>query len=280
MSEKKVYAAFETLNIPTYVTGKPNDLPLFFENRGHQGACGKVFPMPYVENLSDNPVPKDYTVGILENEYIRIETLPALGGKIRRAIDKTTGYDFIYHNPVIKPAMIGLAGPWVSGGIEFNWPQHHRPTTLAPVQAKIEEYPNGEKTVWMGECEPFARTKGIVGVTVCPGRSYIKAKIRVYNRTPQPQSFMWWANLAVEINDNYRRYQWAWTYRLILDYYQLDALTLDDAARIKQDYITARRAWIAEIRKDAEKEYRMGDVEKEVLDNFINNLDHEVDFEN
>ena len=83
-----------------------------------------------------------------------------------------------------------------------------------------------------------------------------------------------------EINDNYRRYQWAWTYRLILDYYQLDTLTLDDAARIKQDYITARRAWIAEIRKDAEKEYRMGDVEKEVLDNFINNLDHEVDFEN
>ena len=83
-----------------------------------------------------------------------------------------------------------------------------------------------------------------------------------------------------EINDNYRRYQWAWTYRLILDYYQLDARTLDDAARIKQDYITARRAWIAEIRKDAEKEYRMGDVEKEVLDNFINNLDHEVDFEN
>ena len=67
---------------------------------------------------------------------------------------------------------------------------------------------------------------------------------------------------------------------MILDYYHLQELTLDDAARIKQDYITARRAWIAEIRKDAEKEFRMGDVEKEVLDNFINNLDHEVDFEN
>ena len=87
-------------------------------------------------------------------------------------------------------------------------------------------------------------------------------------------------NRFVEINENYRLYQWTWTYRVILDYYHLQELTLDDAARIKQDYITARRAWIAEIRKDAEKEFRMGDVEKEVLDNFINNLDHEVDFEN
>ena len=84
----------------------------------------------------------------------------------------------------------------------------------------------------------------------------------------------------VEINERYREYQWTWTYRLILDYYHLDELTLEDAATIKQDYIKARRAWIAEIRKDAEKEYRMGDVEPEVLENFINNLDHEVDYEN
>ena len=83
-----------------------------------------------------------------------------------------------------------------------------------------------------------------------------------------------------EINENYRKYQWACTHRMILYYYQLQELTLDDAARIKQDYITARRAWIAEIRKDAEKEFRMGDVEKEVLDNFINDLYHEVDYEN
>ena len=83
-----------------------------------------------------------------------------------------------------------------------------------------------------------------------------------------------------EINENYRQYQWEWTHRMIIDYYQLQEVTLDDAARIKQDYITARRAWIAEIRKDAEKEFRMGDVEKEVLDNFINDLYHEVDFEN
>lgn len=87
-------------------------------------------------------------------------------------------------------------------------------------------------------------------------------------------------NRFIEIDDHYREYQWAWTYRLMLDYYGLSELTEDDAARIKADYISARRAWIAEIRKDAEKEYQMGDVEKDVLDNFINSLDHEGDYEN
>ncbi len=82
-----------------------------------------------------------------------------------------------------------------------------------------------------------------------------------------------------EINDNYRLYQWTWTYRLICDYYGIMEITEDDEERIRQDYVTARRAWIAEIKKDAEKEYRMGDVEPEVLENFVNSLDHEVDYE-
>ena len=83
-----------------------------------------------------------------------------------------------------------------------------------------------------------------------------------------------------EINENYRIYQWAWTYRMILEYYGINEISPEDDARIKQDYIEARRAWIAEIKKDAEKEYEMGDVDREVFESFVNSLDHEVDFEN
>ena len=82
-----------------------------------------------------------------------------------------------------------------------------------------------------------------------------------------------------DINRNYRIYQWAWTYRLILDYYGIKEITEADDQRIKADYIEARRAWIAEIKKDAEKEFAMGDVQRDVLDNFVSQLDHEVDFE-
>ena len=83
-----------------------------------------------------------------------------------------------------------------------------------------------------------------------------------------------------EINENYRIYQWAWTYRMILEYYGINEISSEDDARIKQDYIEARRAWIAEIKKDAEKEFEMGDVDREVFESFLNSLDHEVDFEN
>lgn len=83
-----------------------------------------------------------------------------------------------------------------------------------------------------------------------------------------------------EINENYRIYQWAWTYRMILEYYGINEISSEDDARIKQDYIEARRAWIAEIKKDAEKEFEMGDVDREVFESFVNSLDHEVDFEN
>nr|WP_314475299.1 DUF4954 family protein [uncultured Prevotella sp.] len=83
-----------------------------------------------------------------------------------------------------------------------------------------------------------------------------------------------------EINENYRIYQWAWTYRMILEYYGINEISSEDDTRIKQDYIEARRAWIAEIKKDAEKEFEMGDVDREVFESFVNSLDHEVDFEN
>lgn len=82
-----------------------------------------------------------------------------------------------------------------------------------------------------------------------------------------------------DINEHYRDYQWAWTYQLILDYYHLNTITPQDADRIREDYIQARRTWIAAIRKDAEKEFAMGDVEQNVLDDFLDKLDHEVDYE-
>lgn len=190
--------------IPTYVPRKAMDLPMFFERKPYQGASGRLYPLPFSDSISDEKTDVEYEVYTLENEYIKTDLLPAMGGKILRGYDKCGDYDFIYYNEVVKPALVGLAGPWISGGIEFNYPQHHRPTTYHPAEAIAEERPNGEKIVWMGEVEPFNRMKGMLGVSIEPGRSYIKAKIKVYNRTNQPQLFMWWANLAVPVDETYK----------------------------------------------------------------------------
>jgi len=190
--------------IPTYIPKRPNELPMFFENKPYQGASGRLYPIPYSDGLTDEKKDVEYDVFEIENEYIKTEVLPAIGGKILSGYDKVGNYDFIYRNRVIKPALVGLAGAWISGGIEFNWPQHHRPTTFLPLEATIEENDDGSKTVWTGEVEPLNRMKGMAGITIDPGRSYIKAKIKLYNRTALPQIFMWWANVAVSVNNKYR----------------------------------------------------------------------------
>lgn len=202
--DKNVKIIRQKLTIPTYEPQEPHELPMFFENRPYQGADGKVYPLPYSDGISDEIKNVDYDAYILENEYIKTVILPEIGGKILRGLDKTNNYDFMYYNEVVKPALVGLAGPWISGGIEFNWPQHHRPTTFMPLESAVEENTDEGKTVWIGEIDPLCRMKGMAGITLDKGRSYIKAMVRLYNRTDLPQVFMWWANLAVPVCSDYR----------------------------------------------------------------------------
>lgn len=190
--------------LPTYLPAKPNTLPFFLEKKAYQGATGRVYPIPYTDRLSNTAVDKAYDMITLQNEYIEVELLPELGGKIHGATQKSNGYEFIYRNVCIKPAMVGLAGPWVSGGVEFNWPQHHRPTTFMPTEATLRENPDGSKTCWMGEAEPFHRMRAAVGITVYPGSSVVEAKAVVVNRTDAPLPFMWWNNLAVRVHKDYK----------------------------------------------------------------------------
>ena len=194
----------EIVTIPTYLPMPPDPNPMFFERRVYQGSSGKVYPLPFTDRLSGERMDKAYKAVFLENEYLRLMVLPELGGRVQIGLDKTDGYNFVYHNRVIKPALIGLAGPWISGGIEWNWPQHHRPTTFMPVDYTLEEHETGSKTVWVGEIDPLFGMKGMAGITLHPGKSYFEAKVRLYNATPLPQTFMWWANLGVHVNENYQ----------------------------------------------------------------------------
>ena len=190
--------------IPSYVPGKPNDMPFFLEKKPYQGATGRIYPVPFIDDINNTVQDKSYDLIKLENDYIDVELLPELGGKIHGATAKSNGYEFIYKNIVIKPAMIGIAGPWVSGGVEFNWPQHHRPTTFMPVEATLRNNDDGSVTCWMGEAEPFNRMRGAVGVTIYPDKSVVEAKVLMYNRSDRPLPFMWWNNLSVRVHPQYK----------------------------------------------------------------------------
>lgn len=194
----------EQVVIPTYEVGTPEKNPIFLEKRVYQGSSGVVYPYPVIESISDERTDKEYNAIYIENEYIKVMILPELGGRVQMAYDKVKQRHFVYYNHVIKPALVGLAGPWISGGIEFNWPQHHRPSTYMPVDATIEENEDGSVTVWVNEMERMFHQKGLAGFTLRPGCAYLEIQGRLSNRTPLPQTFLWWANPAVEVNDHYQ----------------------------------------------------------------------------
>ncbi len=199
MGRVQVYE--QQVTIPTYRAGEPEKSPLFIEKRAYQGSTGKVYPVPVTERISETREDVSYRAVILENEYLYVMILPELGGRIQRALDKTNGYDFVYYNRVIKPALVGLAGPWISGGIEFNWPQHHRPTTFMPVDCTWRENPDGSATVIVGETDRMNGTRGSAAISLYPEKAYIEIRGQLYNPTDYPQTFLWWANPAVSVND-------------------------------------------------------------------------------
>jgi tetratricopeptide (TPR) repeat protein len=199
-----VHAWRERITIPTYEAGQPDANPVFLEKRVYQGSSGSVYPYPVVESISDEKVAHDYEAFFLENEFLKIMILPELGGRVQMALDKTNDYHFAYYNRVIKPALVGLAGPWISGGIEFNWPQHHRPSTFHPVDVDMIAGDDGSWTVWCNEIDRMVGTRGMHGFRLYPGKAYLEVLVRLSNRTPLPETFLWWANPAVHVDENHQ----------------------------------------------------------------------------
>jgi len=196
----------EELVLPTYLPAAPDKHPMFLEKRVYQGSSGRVYPLPFTDRISEKPVERKWKALWIENEFLRVLILPEIGGRIHAIEDKTNGYDLIYRQPVIKPALVGLAGPWISGGIEFNWPQHHRPATFLPVEVAVETHADGSKTIWCSDHDPMARMKGMHGVCLRPQRAVLELKVRAYNRTPLVQTFLWWANVATRVHEGYQSF--------------------------------------------------------------------------
>jgi tetratricopeptide (TPR) repeat protein len=183
---------------------KPEVNPLFYVPIEYQNAQLHIYPYPYIDKLTDNRVNVSYKALVLENEFTKIVVLPEFGGRIYIAEDKTNGYDFYYHNHVIKPALIGMNGAWLSGGIEWNFPHHHQPGSFLPVNYKLVSHPDGSKTIWVGEYEKRHQMKWTVGMTLYPGKSYLQVDLRTYNVTPVEHSSLFWVNTSVHVNEEYQ----------------------------------------------------------------------------
>lgn len=200
----KVYTGEEI--IPTYKLGPNETSPIFYTGRGVQGAAGRIYPYPAQISLSDEKTDEVYEMIYLENEYLKVTILPSFGGKLFFAIDKTNGHEIFHRNCTIKPDLIGTLGAWISGGVEWCFPHHHRTTTLMPADYRIERNEDGSATVWVGETERSLRLRGVIGITLRPGRSYIEVDLRLSNPNPVTRNFLFWANPAITADENFRTF--------------------------------------------------------------------------
>lgn len=193
-----------TVTIPTYIAGPPDKNPIFYTGRVYQGAKGMVYPYPMQDALTDEKRDVTYRQVCLENEYLKVCVLPELGGRIFEAVDKTNGYNFFYKQSVIKPALIGMLGAWISGGVEWNIPHHHRATSFMPVLYRTQEHKDGSKSVSVGELELRDRMRWAITLTLRPGSSLLEARVVALNTTPVQNSLLYFANVAVHTNENYQ----------------------------------------------------------------------------
>jgi tetratricopeptide (TPR) repeat protein len=194
----------EPLTLPTYRLDPPDVNPRFYTNESYQGAEKRIYPYPMLDGVTGIREEKTYKALYLENEYVKLCILPEIGGRLWYATDKTNGYEIFYRQHVVKPALIGMLGAWVSGGIEWCVFHHHRNTTEMPVDYTLAENPDGSKTIWFGETERRHRMKWLIGVSLRPGSSAIDVTVKLFNRTAQPNSILYWANVAVHVNDDYQ----------------------------------------------------------------------------
>mgnify|MGYP000098291492 FL=1 len=168
---QEVHMKSVTEKIPTYQIGAPEIDPIFFTGRVYQGAEGYIYPYPLYDILTEKKIEKDYNVLRLNNQYVDIAILPEIGGRIFAASDKTNDYPFFYTQTGIKPALIGMLGAWLSGGVEWNIPDHHRASSYMPINWTMKENEDGSKTIWVGETELRHRLKWSIGISVYPNRS-------------------------------------------------------------------------------------------------------------
>ncbi|HET7286288.1 MAG TPA: DUF5107 domain-containing protein, partial [Pyrinomonadaceae bacterium] len=193
------------LSIPTYELNPPNPFPALLDWQRRKWR--PVYPYPFLDSLGSRKIDKSWKAVYLENEYLKVTVLPELGGHVYQIFDKTLNKNILYSNPVMKYAMVALRGAWVSGGIEWNFPDGHTLTTVAPIDYVIRTEADGSAAVAVGDTERVQGMQWQVIMRLRPGRRVLETEVTLNNRRPVPGRYWYWstagAPAAPDLRFNY-----------------------------------------------------------------------------
>ncbi len=193
------------LVIPTYELNPPNPYPALLDWQRRKWR--PVYPYPFLDSLGSEKTNKTWKAVYLENEYLKVTILPELGGHVYQIFDKTINRAIIYSNPVMKYAMVALRGAWVSGGIEWNFPDGHTLTTVAPIDYVMRTEADGSAAVAIGDTERVQRMQWQVILRLRPGTRVLESEVTLNNRREVPGRYWYWstagAPAAPDLRFNY-----------------------------------------------------------------------------
>lgn len=185
------------INIPTYLLGSEDPNPPF-----RLVNSNAVYPYTMLDNLTDHREMKAYRAIIVENEYLRATILPELGGRLYSLYDKAAKREVFYRNGTVKYGLIGLRGAWISGGIEFNFPNGHTTDTVSQVSAHYQTNSDGSATVVVGDVDQVSEMYWQVALTLRPHQARLEQQITLFNPTPVENLYWYWNNAAVPATDD------------------------------------------------------------------------------
>ncbi|HUJ21627.1 MAG TPA: DUF5107 domain-containing protein, partial [Bryobacteraceae bacterium] len=188
------------LVIPTYELGQPDPNPALLDTGGRR----PIYPYPMLDSLTSHRVNKSYNAVYLENEYLKVTVLPEIGGHLYSIFDKTANREVLYTNHVLKYGLVGIRGAWVSGGIEWNFPDGHTVTTVSPIDYATRAEPDGSASVTVGDTERVQRMQWAVTIRLRPGRKAVETEVTLNNRGNVPGRYWYWATAAAHATDDLR----------------------------------------------------------------------------
>jgi tetratricopeptide (TPR) repeat protein len=192
------------LTVPTYTFGRSETVAPLFKSIENMG----FYPYTILdwESRVKKPVPVEYESLVLENEYLRVELLPELGGRVWSAHDKVANREIFYHTTVIKPGRYNQRGGWPVGNLELYGPYDAHMLTW-PGEAwpwALRRHPDGSATVVLSHIDHFFRDKISLEVTLHPGKAYLETTLRLYNKNMLPNRYLIWTNAGVGTTEGSR----------------------------------------------------------------------------
>ena len=190
------------LSIPTYELNAPNPYPALLDWQRRKWR--PVYPYPFLDSLGSQKTNKSWKAVYLENKYLKVTVLPELGGHVYQIFDKTLNRDIIYSNPVMKYAMVALRGAWVSGGIEWNFPDGHTLTTVSPIDYVIRTEPDGSAAVAVGDTERVQGMQWQIILRLRPDTRVLETEVTLNNRRPVTGRYWYWSTAGAPAAEDLR----------------------------------------------------------------------------